>query len=311
MSVASPTLVSVCVCTFRRPHLAATLTSLSGLLAGDVAIEIVVADNDVVPSARPIVEAFNSGALWPVVYVHSPAENISIARNACLDAASGDLLAFIDDDEIATPEWIAELLTVMKDERADAVLGPVQAHYTSDVPGWMRAHDLHSTFPVFVNGVIRTGYTCNVLLDRRSKSVADLRFNLARGKSGGEDTEYFSRLHAAGGKIGYAPTAWVHENIPAQRARLGWLAQRRFRMGQTHGHMLRHGGAGGLAGVTLAGAKAGACFLLAAATFYSAATWRRNALRGLLHVGTLTGLLGLKEIAQYGASEQRGPFRAA
>jgi hypothetical protein len=38
------------------------------------------------------------------LYVHAPARNISIARNACLDAADAPLIAFIDDDETATGE---------------------------------------------------------------------------------------------------------------------------------------------------------------------------------------------------------------
>ena len=308
----SNTLVSLCVCTFRRPQLALTLGSLAELQTVEgMTFEIVIADNDLTQSAAPIAKSFAATAPWPVVYVHAPSENISLARNACLEAASGRYLAFIDDDETAAPDWIVELMSVMQRENAAAVLGPVQAVYEETAPAWMQGNAVHSTFPVFVKGQIETGYTCNVLLDRGSEAVDRLRFNLASGKTGGEDTEYFTRLRKAGGTIGYAPAAWVHEPVPASRASMSWLAKRRFRMGQTHGRLLRENGVGRITGIATAAAKVGACLGLAANTLHSPAGWRRNALRGLLHAGTISGLLGLREIVQYGAAQPKDIADAA
>lgn len=295
--------IDICVCTFRRPELADALRSLASL---DVPegwhVRVVVADNDDVPSARGLVDAIRSELPFPVVYIHCPAANISIARNACLDAADGDFLAFLDDDETASPDWLSELVATADGTGADAVLGPVRAHYRNDAPRWMRDGDFHSTSPVWVRGDIRTGYTCNVLLRRASRSVAGRRFSLARGRSGGEDTEYFTRLREAGGRIAFAPNAWVHEPVPTARARLSWLARRRFRSGQTHGHLL--GGKASTIGVGkhvgLAGAKALYCFAAAGALVFSPRLRNRYALRGIMHVGVVSGLAGLRELQQYG-----------
>jgi hypothetical protein len=49
---------------------------------------------------------------------------------------------------------------------AEVVLGPVDPVYPEDAPDWMRATSVHATRPVHVRGEIRTGYTCNVLIDR-------------------------------------------------------------------------------------------------------------------------------------------------
>ena len=98
----------------------------------------------------------------------------------------------------------------------------------------MREGDFHSTLPVWVGDEIRTGYTCNVLLRLASPHVAGRRFNLALGRTGGEDTEFFSHMHADGGKIAFAERAYVYEPVTESRADLGWLAKRRFRFGQTH-----------------------------------------------------------------------------
>lgn len=299
--------VDVCVCTFRRAELADTLRSLAGLeVPGGWVVRIIVADNDVTPSARELVARIAPSIPFPLVYVHCPSANISIARNACLDAGAGDVLTFIDDDETASPRWLTELVGIANATGADAVLGPVQARYGAGAPAWMRDGDFHSTFPVWVRGEIRTGYTCNVLLRRTSPRVAGRRFSLARGRTGGEDTEYFTRLHQAGGTIAYAPQAWVHEAVPPARARFSWLAKRRFRVGQTHGHLLGREASVAAVGknLALAGAKAAYCFFAAGLVAFSARRRNRHALRGIMHVGVIGGLAGIRELQQYGGAEQ-------
>ena len=163
----APVKIDVCVCTFRRPQLAETLRSLGAQrVPPGVAVRIVVADNDHVPSARRVVDALRADLPFELTYVHCPAANISVARNACLDAGEGDFLAFIDDDCIASAGWLAALLAAAEESGADAVLGPVRAIYADAAPGWMRRGDFHSTNPVRVRGEVLTGYTCNVLMRR-------------------------------------------------------------------------------------------------------------------------------------------------
>ncbi|MEZ5778654.1 MAG: glycosyltransferase family 2 protein [Paracoccaceae bacterium] len=295
--------VDICICTFRRPHLAQTLDSLGQLEVMDgVELRVIVADNDETPSARGVAEGFRKTSPLPLLYVHCPAGNISIARNACLDHCTGDYVAFIDDDEVATPNWLRHLLGVAQTEDADVVLGPVDAHYRPDAPAWLRAGDFHSTRPVWVRGRIRSGYTCNVLFRRDAVSLRRRRFDLALGQSGGEDTDFFHRAYLAGARFAFAPGALLTEEVPDQRAKLGWLFRRRFRMGQTHGGLVRRDGglAGWLAGLFPATLKV--CYCLGAALIAVADPARRNAalLRGTLHAGTVSGLLGQRALRQYG-----------
>jgi succinoglycan biosynthesis protein ExoM len=300
---AGETKVDICVCTYRREELRATLLSLGQMnLPEKCRICVIVADNDVEPSAKDRVANIAAELPFEVRYIHSPAANISLARNACLDASSGDYVAFIDDDETASEDWIERLLTTARDTNADAVLGPVQATYASDAPGWMSKGDFHSTFPVWVRGEILTGYTCNVLLRRASTFIGNRRFSLALGRSGGEDTQYFTELHEAGGRISYAPQAWVFEPVPQVRARFSWLCKRRFRVGQTHGRMLRGGSTGVklAAKIVPAGAKAAFSLSMALATAFSATRRNRWFLRGIMHMGVVSGLIGIREIEQYG-----------
>jgi succinoglycan biosynthesis protein ExoM len=295
--------VDVCVCTYRRPELEDTLLSIAAMETPEGArIRVIVADNDDVPSARDRVYRLASRLPFEISYVHCPASNISIARNVCLDLATGDFLAFVDDDETVSAGWLPALLRCAADTGAEAVLGPVRAVYAEDAPSWMRRGDFHSTRPVWVDGGIRTGYTCNLLLSRSSPRLAGGRFNLALGRTGGEDTEYLSRLHEAGGTIAFAPDALVFEPVPADRARFAWLARRRFRMGQTHGRILseKAGSAGRARQAALAGAKVAYCLAASAFLLFNAESRNRSVLRGIMHAGVVGGLSGMREIVQYG-----------
>lgn len=288
--------VDICVCTYRRARLAGTLASLARIEVPDrLRVSIIVADNDHEPSARGVVDKFAAEAPFPVKYIHCPAANVSLARNAGLEAGSARYFAFIDDDETAAPEWLSRLWTKMKSTNATAVFGPVIAVYDRDVPAWMPAADFHSTRPVWTRGEIMTGYTGNVLIDRSDPRIRHLRFPLSHGCSGGEDTAYFSEAYELGARFAYAPEAVVTEPVPADRATFGWLANRRFRMGMTYGAALAEDR--GLLPRTVEAAKALAKFVVFVGLSVVQLPYRlgrnKTFLRGLLHAGTVLGLFGI------------------
>jgi len=301
-----PIRIDIGICTYRRPELAETLTSLFEIaVPAGAQLRLIVADNDAGPSASGLVDGLRERSPFPIRYVHCPKSNISIARNACLAESDADYLAFIDDDETAEPQWLVGLVSVAKRTGADAVLGPVRAVYGTQSADWMRKGDFHSTMPVWVGGQIRTGYTCNTLLDLRSPAVAGRRFALSLGQSGGEDTHFFTALTDAGGRIEFASDAMVEELVPEKRASFSWLAKRRFRSGQTHGRILatKNSGLGRLKQTGLACLKLVYCLALTAVTMPSPVTRIRYALRAALHAGAVSGTLGIREIRQYGAAE--------
>ena len=293
--------VDICICTFRRAFLGKTLQSVAGLTVGGHTIRVIIADNDHEPSAWALVDEMRGQLPFPVTYVHAPAANICIARNACLDHADADFVAFVDDDETVAPGWLEALVAKAEASQAAAVLGPVRAIYGPDAPRWMVEGDFHSTLPVFVGGVIRTGYTCNVLI-RWCEPYKALRFDLGLGQSGGEDTAFFYQLTALGGTIAFAPEALVEEPVPTERASMEWLVRRRLRFGQTHGMLQAGSRAKALAVVS---AKIGYCGALAALTSFSPVLRRRNWLRAVLHLGVAGGILGVRQATHYGQSLPR------
>lgn len=291
--------VDVAVCTYRRESLEDTLASLAAqVLPPGVALRVIVADNDEAPSARARAEAAAARLRLDLRYVHAPARNISVARNACLDAAEGALLAFIDDDERATPNWIAALLDRLSETGADAVLGPAVACYPADAPAWAVRADLHSTRPPIIDtAAIRTGYSCNVLL--RLAAFAGLRFDPALGRSGGEDDLFFAEAVRRGARIAYAPAAIVDDPVPPARLDLRWLLRRSFRNGQTYARTRLADGAGRARLAPVAAAKAALCLAGAGVTLWSPVRWRRLAVRGALHLGACARYAGREDLQLY------------
>ena len=236
----------------------------------------------------------------PVVYAHAPSRNISIARNRCLDLAAGDWVAFIDDDERAAPDWIASLHRRAIEGEYDAVFGPALAEYGDGAPGWIRERDYHSNHPLKRWGEVQTGHTCNGLLRWRGGPFEAERFLLDKGRSGGEDTEFFFRLWRSGAKLGLAEEARVYEAVDPARLSFDWIRRRKFRAGQTYG---RHANPAPLVGVWLtfsAAAKVAACGAMAALNLFVPAQQRYWLLRGVFHFGVLTAQFGLREHALYG-----------
>ena len=295
------TSIDICICTFQRDHIVDTIKSLARInIVSGLSVRIIVADNDDTPSAQEKVAHVALEVPFSVIYIHAPARNISIARNACLDAAKADYIAFIDDDELAEPEWLMGLFHQSIKDNADAVLGPVDAIYSAAAPAWMQAARFHDTRPVWVNNQIITGYTCNLLLRREVIEENKFRFRLDLGKSGGEDTEFLSLLHRAGGKISYAPDALIKEPVPDSRASLFWLIKRRFRSGQTHALLLMQNKNPKLKSVLVALAKSILCFTVAILCAWNKSRFCKWTLRGTLHVGVIAKLLGQKDLVQYG-----------
>ena len=103
--------VSVLVPTFRRPDsLVRALDSLARQTRAPD--EIIVADNAPEAGARRAVETFAGRAPCPVVYVHAANPGVANARNTGFAAARHALIAQLDDDESAGPDWLAQLLAM-------------------------------------------------------------------------------------------------------------------------------------------------------------------------------------------------------
>lgn len=228
--------VCIVVPTLRRPEsLRRALESLTSLTRVDGRIaSVVVVDNDPVGSARPVVEALSTETDLPLVYVSLPRPGIATARNAGVAADEAPLVAFLDDDEAASPGWLAALLKVQAGTGADAVFGPIRGR-ADDAAPWLRPY-LEAFFGregPRESGLLDRAWGCgNSLLVRATALPGPAPFDVAADQTGGEDDALFRGLAARGGRFAWAADAWVDEFAPAHRATLSYALARAFAYGQ-------------------------------------------------------------------------------
>jgi succinoglycan biosynthesis protein ExoM len=228
--------ISIIIPTQRRPGpLALAAGSALRQTGVDLTqVELVIVDNDAVPSAKPTAEALTKQAPFTVIYVHEPRAGVAYARNAAMRAAKGQLIAFLDDDEEAPTTWLADLLSAHERYQADVVFGPVHAR-APDTVGVHRAYleRFFSRLDDAAEGPIDHYYGCgNSLLRRAALIDPDQPFNLKRNHIGGEDDLLFGEMKAAGARFVWAPDAWVHEDPAPGRLSLRYTLARAFAYGQ-------------------------------------------------------------------------------
>jgi succinoglycan biosynthesis protein ExoM len=226
--------VSVCMATFRRnERLRAVLDDIAQ--QDRLPNQVVVVDNDPRGGARIIVEQYrDSGAPFPVDYDVQTEPNIAVTRNRSVQLASGEWIAFIDDDERAPREWLRELLCAAESFQADGVLAPVEPRVPANAPNWIRQGRFYD-FPHQAEGAdvplncMRFG---NVLLRASHLRAEAGPFDPRYGLMAGEDTDLLMRLSRKGAKIVWTERAAVFEPVERSRLSLRYLALRAVSGGQ-------------------------------------------------------------------------------
>ena len=230
--------VSVCICTYRRP--AGLRRALQSVLDAPAPpghrLELLVVDNDPQGSAAAVVASLQAVAGDAVLrYLHEPTPGVSHARNRCLDSATADLLAFIDDDEYTDPQWLPALLACLEHRQADAVLGPVLPQFEAPPSPWLQAAGVNDRqrYPTGTVLPWQQARTGNVLM-RRSLFAGGHRFSTEFARTGGEDSLFFASAQQRGKRLVWCDEALVHESVPAQRMQPAWVLQRAFMGGRTY-----------------------------------------------------------------------------
>ncbi|RZJ88930.1 MAG: glycosyltransferase family 2 protein [Brevundimonas sp.] len=228
--------VAVIIPTLRRPDslTRALRSAFAQRGVSDRVSAIVVVDNDPLASARSTIDALRPESPWPLVYVSEPTPGVARARNAGLAATDAPLIAFLDDDEAASPGWLSALLAAQARTGADAVFGPI-AGKAPDAKAWLKPY-LERFFgregPA-TTGLVDHPWGCgNALLVRAAALPGVAPFSASADHTGGEDDMLFAALAARGGRFGWAADAWVDEFAPAHRATLNYALTRAFAYGQ-------------------------------------------------------------------------------
>lgn len=291
--------ITVTIASTGRPTLARTLDSLDAMTRPPgVELDVVIADDSRDGKAAAIV-AGRTSPILPVTVLAVGAGNVSLARNACLDAATGDILAFVDDDEWVARDWLEKMLDAWSELGADCLFGPVLPQYPDTTPAWVKAAD-----PLYTDWgprgrVVTVGRCGNTLVRRSLIESPVVRFDPALGRVGGEDTDFFNRLARRGARMLVTDDALVYEDAPPHRLTVRHFRERAVRKGQIYARF-RTGqpetGALSRAGF-YAGAAAKTAVALGAAGLLvplDRARALRLAMRGWMNLGKLRELARLE-----------------
>jgi glycosyltransferase involved in cell wall biosynthesis len=232
-----PRLTAV-ICTYDRYDVLPE--ALASLLAQDCApgfLETIVVDN----SPDQVAAATFGGRYADenrIRYLLETTPGLSNARNVGTREARADLVAFIDDDAIAAPNWAEEMVRAfdVHGGRAGVVGGRVVPRWVTPRPTWLadsllgylsivdwggRMHELKST--EWLAG-------CNIAFEKAAL-ISLGGFSRALGRIGAallsnDEIEVMERMRAAGRITVYAPAATVEHVIDPARLTHDWFLRR-------------------------------------------------------------------------------------
>lgn len=178
----------------------------SALAQSERPLEVLVVDD--ASSDASAAAARGAGAR---VLTNATRRNAGGARNAGIDATSGELLAFLDADAVAPPDWLARARRVLE---SDPSIAGVGGRILNGRPGRYGELDYflnHSEWIAKGSGPKRTIPTMAIVY--RRDAVGTARFPESNS---GEDTAFALAVAARGGRLWYDPEIRVthrHERL--------------------------------------------------------------------------------------------------
>jgi len=231
--------VTVVICTFNRYDLLGkAITSIELQDFPEDRYELVIVDNSDDLAGR---ESFLDGLEIACNHRYFIEERpgLSRARNVGVAAAAGEIVAFIDDDAKATPDWLAHIVdTFSQHERAAIAGGPVRPIWVTPRPSWLHPR-LEPYFSILDRGATTRILEpdewlagTNIAFRKQAlKKAGSFPENL--GRIGGlllsnEELSVSEKIRELGYDAVYNPEIVVHHRVHAERANQAWLRRRVF-----------------------------------------------------------------------------------
>jgi glycosyltransferase involved in cell wall biosynthesis/GT2 family glycosyltransferase len=232
-TICAPT-ISVVVCAFTPDRLEVMTEAIESVRAQTVpASEVVL----VIDHSPELLE--EARRRWPEarVVANREKQGLSGARNTGVAEASGEVVAFLDDDAIAEPQWLARLAAAYEDQNVLGAGGAVRPRWLEGKPGWFPPEFdwvvgcTHSGMPR-QRSPVRNLVGANMSFRREVlREVGGFSHELGRVGTlpvGCEETDLSIRIRQRwpDAEILYDPTAAVDHVVPSARARVGYFLER-------------------------------------------------------------------------------------
>ena len=248
----APRRCSVVICAYTDERLELLVDAIASVQRQTLDSEVVVVV-DGNPGLETTLRARVSGA---TILANAGVRGLSGARNTGLDATTGELVAFLDDDAAADERWLEHLVACFDDSAVMAAGGAIEARWAAARPRW---------FPREFDWVIGCTYRGQVgfepgaegptpirnvigasMMMRRSALHAVGGFHTELGRVGndpvgGEETDLCIRIaqHYGRSSVVAAPRAVVWHHVPASRGTWRYFHRRCHAEGRTKAVLAR------------------------------------------------------------------------
>lgn len=236
---------SIIICTYNRPQLLrSALQSVTNVDFDPDQFEIVVVDNGSNDQSRDVFTEISGQRRCHMSYTREERLGLSYARNKGIELAQGEIVVFLDDDEIVPANWLAELIKPYADDERIACIGgriiPVFPNdvyppwYSREIQGFFGGVD-HGDLLHEVNFPYEYLGGGNISFDKELICKLGM-FNVNLGVTGktlysGEENELTERIKNAGFKVLFNPNAVTYHLIERYRISRRLLYRRAFQNG--------------------------------------------------------------------------------
>ena len=241
--------ISVVIATYNRDALLAECLhhlSRQNFKAHD---EVIVVDNGSTDETPRVIADAQDLFSVPLRHLVEPTPGKSNAIATALTIASGDVLAFTDDDVDVDPKWMDTIRCVMSDPGIALAGGPVTPRWETTPPNWLRGSvDEYGrlaaplgllsygseSFPLGPRTVLGANLIVRAEVLRKLGGYATHLGKLRGTLLSGEDHELCMRVQNAGFRAVYWPELTVTHWVPAERMRARYSMSWFFWSGITH-----------------------------------------------------------------------------
>lgn len=217
------------------------------------AYEVLVVDNGSNDRTRQVVDEARQ-RFQRIRYLYEERLGLSIARNAGVSRATGEIVCFLDDDAVASPNFVREILLSFQDPEVACLAGRIVASWPDGAaPGWFT--------PRYGNVVAQTSFGESTRWMRKNEFPFGANMSFRRdifrrlggfdehlGKRGenniwGEEIDLCHRMQENGLRFLYNPQSCVSHIVGRSRATQSYFVESIFGKGVTEGYQkLAHRG---------------------------------------------------------------------
>jgi len=237
-------LFSVVLCTYNRAELLLDcLQSLAAQTFNSAQYEVIIVNNNSTDNTQHVAEEF-CGKYANCRVVIETEHGLSNARNRGIQEASGEYIAFIDDDARARENWLEIAARIIAEHKPDIFGGPIKPYFKHTPPNWYKPEyavrgDMGET------GWLKEGYISGTNIFFKKSLLVDYGcFDVELGMKGEyvgyhEETQLVYRAFSEGKKVYFCKELIVDDLVPEYKTSLPYMICARYMNGYDGAHLLK------------------------------------------------------------------------